>query len=310
MNMHIDEQKNIFGEEDTPEKLKRLDMLMAEANTIRKNDGAIIRNLFSDFFGTRPTIGVGFQRAYGAILAGDYFDMIKLPDASFLFIFADISGHGLPAYTTLIRLRSALTLSINDARRDFEQTGVIDQKLIVTDIATRFTDIMEAANSDDFACVNFTFIRNEDHRYRLSFFNHSMLFPIIIRKSANKLFDIYNLNREEKGWSPEKGNLLGRDLRILLEDDYLDVPLVEFYLHEGDSILYYSDGIIEACNGSPDIQKEDFGDARMEAILRENYNLHPQVIIDIIFESVYRFIGNPKKQKDDMTAVMIDFPSI
>lgn len=308
--MYLNGKREKHNEESVEGKLRRYELLKAEADTVRKTDKIIIQNLFKNFFGKRPDIGIGFQRAYGSILAGDYFDLIPLPDKSFLFVFTDISGHGLPAYTTLIKLRAAITIAVNELSRVHLKHGLLDTGFLVKNIATKFTDIMESSYSDDFACVNFTFIRKEKSGYRLRFYNHSMLFPIIIKKHLTGDFKIINLNESAEGWTPERGFLLGRELRLLLKDDYLVTPGCDYYLNEGDSMLFFSDGIIESFNKNGNGGKDEFGEQRLLDILKENYFLHPQVVIDLIFETVYRFIGNPEEQKDDMTAVMINFPSV
>ncbi|MBN2157756.1 MAG: serine/threonine-protein phosphatase [Spirochaetes bacterium] len=294
-------------EHDT-EKLRQFELLHAEANSIRERDKVLIRGLFQNFYNKKLNVGIGFQRAYGAILSGDYFDLIQLPDGNYLFIFADMSGHGLPAYTNLVRLRSAITISVGQVRELFYNCGSVDCDLLVRTICSSFTDIMEGSNSHDFACVLFTFIYNEGDKFHLKFYNRGMLFPVIVRKFQERVVDVYNLNNEEKGWIPMKGNLLSGDVRSLLEDRYLDIPSCQFTLYEGDSILYYSDGIIEAYRpGNP---MEEYGEARMIKILLENISLVPQLVVHELFASVYGFMGAPEKQKDDMTAVLIDFPPV
>ncbi len=290
------------------ERLRQFEILAAEANTVREKDKVLVRGLFRNFYNKRLNVGIGFQRAYGSILSGDYFDLIKLPEGNYLFVFADISGHGLPAYTTLIRLRSAITLAIQETKKIFKKTDTINTDFLVRDISAKFTDIMDESNSHDFACVIFTFIYNDKDKFHLKFYNRSMLFPIVVRKCNGQVIDIYNLNNEEKGWYPLKGHLLGSDVRKLLESGYLDTPSCDFTLYEGDSILFFSDGIVEAYR--KELPQTDFGIERIVDILKEYNTLAPQVIVNLLFESVYEFIGDPKNQKDDMTAVLIDFPPI
>jgi hypothetical protein len=135
-----------------------------------------------------------------------------------------------------------------------------------------------------------------------------MLFPIIIRKFRGEVVDIHNLNRDEKGWSPVKGNLLSGDVRQLLEQRYLETPSCECVLYEGDSILYFSDGIIEATG--KDMPGQEFGEDRIIRILIDNQSLMPQLVVHELLSAVYSFIGKPENQKDDMTAVLIDFPVV
>jgi hypothetical protein len=167
---------------------------------------------------------------------------------------------------------------------------------------------MDGANSQDFASVLFTFIYNEGDKFHLKFYNRSMLFPIVIRKYESQMVDVYNLNREEKGWHPLKGNLLSSDVRLLLADKYLEMPSCSFTLYEGDSILYFSDGIVEAYN--KERASQEFGVERVIQLIKDNLNLVPQLVVHELFEAVYAYLGRPELQKDDMTAVLIDFPPV
>ncbi|TFH41364.1 MAG: hypothetical protein E4G96_05645 [Chrysiogenales bacterium] len=288
--------------------MRQLEMLTAEANTIREKDKVLIKGLFQSFYGKKLDVGIGFERAYGSILSGDHFELIKLPDGNYLFVFADISGHGLPAYTTLVRLRSAITISIGEAKRIHDRAGTVNTDFLVKDISAKFTDIMEEANSHDFATVLFTFIYNDGDKYHLRFYNRSMLFPIIMRKYQKRVVGMYDLNNYEKGWIPRKGYLMSGDVRILTGEQYLTTPPCEFTLYEGDSILYFSDGIVEAYN--KELHTDDFGVERIKRVLMDNVNLMPQFIVQELFASVYKYLGSPMHQKDDMTAVLIDFPPV
>ena len=290
------------------EKIRQLGVLEAEAETIRERDKVLVRGLFRNFYGKQLKVGIGFTRAWGAILSGDYFDLIHLPDGNYLFVFADISGHGLPAYTNLVRLRSAITIATKRAGVIYNETGGIDFDYLVRDIVAMFTDVMEEAESHDFACVIFTFIYNEGDKFHLKFYNRSMLFPVVIRKFMGKVLDVYNLNCEDKGWFPNKANFLSCDVRAMLGDQYYVTPSCTFTIYEGDTILYFSDGIIESCHSQR--PNEEFGEERLIQKLLENINYDPQAVIYDIFNAVYEFIGRKENQKDDMTAVLIDFPSV
>jgi len=288
------------------DRLHKFDILKSEANTVREKDKNLIRSLFKNLYKRRLIVGIGFQRAYGSILSGDHFDLIRLTPDTYMFVFADVSGHGLPAYTTLIRLRSAITLAVNEMRKIHETSGLMDYAVLVGNIAAKFTDIMDESNSDDFACVNFTIVTNREGKFHLEFYNRSMLFPIVLRNLGKREYRVENLNYPQKDWIPSKGYLLGSDIRALLGDSYLDSPRCTYTLNEGDSILFYSDGIIEAYRDNS--ERDDFGDEGVEEVLIDYAGLHPQLVVDGLFRAVYDFIGTPEHQKDDMTAVMICFP--
>ena len=299
---------NLSKKEKVEEKLKQLEMLVSEARTIREKDKKKFKLLTENFYDKKLNVGIAFQRAYGAIFSGDYFDLIQLPDGNYMVVFADISGHGLPAYTTLLRLRSAITICISEVKEMFGETDVVDTDLLVRNINIKFTDIMDDANSYDFASVSFTFIKNEGDMFHLKFYNQSMLFPIVFRKFENEVIGVYDLNNEMDEWSPKKGYLLGSDVRKLLKEKYLETPPVEFTVYEGDAILFYSDGIIEAYN--KDVDHEEYGEERMIKYLKDHLDLAPELIVQLLFENVYEFLGSHEQQRDDMTAVLIDFPNV
>jgi phosphoserine phosphatase RsbU/P len=294
-------------ENSREEIIRQFSILDSEAEMVRDKDKVLIRGLFGNFYGKRLNVGIGFQRAYGSILSGDYFELFKLPDGNYLFVFADISGHGIPAYTTVIRLRSAIALSLKEIERSKKHSR-IDPETMIRDISTKFTDIMEEANSDDFASVIFTFIRNENEKYYLRFFNRGMYFPLVVRKFQNRVINLYDLNVHENGWIPVKAGLLGIEFRRILGQKYEYFPSCEFIIYEGDCILFFSDGVVEA--NKKNEPGSDFGIERVKQIMGENLHLFPQAIVNLLFEEIYEHSEDPRNQTDDMTAVLIDFPLV
>ncbi|HRX15405.1 MAG TPA: PP2C family protein-serine/threonine phosphatase [Spirochaetota bacterium] len=288
--------------------IRQYSMIEAEAEEVRNNDKLTVKNLFGSFYGKKLNVGIGFQRAYGSILSGDYFELYKLPDSNYLFVFADISGHGLPAYTTLIRLRSAITSTLKMYEKRYRNNQHFEYIDIVREIGNAFTDILDASQSKDFASVIFTFISNENDKFHLTFFSRGMHFPFIARRFENSLMDIYNLNNREKGWIPAKSHLLGSEIRDLLGEKYNKYISCHFVIYEGDSLFFFSDGLIEGT--AIDNPHEEYGTERLMDCLREHIHLYPQAIVNTMYEKIYEFIGRPERQFDDMTAVLIDFPLV
>lgn len=301
------DRENLFSEKRTvSDRLKQFEVLVAEANTVREKDKRFIKGLFKNFYQKPMSVGIGFQRAYGSILSGDYFDLLPLPDGNYLFVFTDISGHGLPAYTTLVKLRSAISVVLSRFEKDYVPGTELDRDAMIRDIVDTFTIVMERINIEDYACINFAFILRREGRYLFRFYNRSMLFPLVIHRENGNLKNIINLNDRFPGWSPEKGFILGCDMRSIVGEDYYVTPYSDYCVNDGDSILFYSDGITEAwCNDKND----EFGEKRLISTLAENNSFPPQAIINFLFDSVYEFIGKPENQQDDMTAVLMDLSS-
>jgi hypothetical protein len=295
-------------QENIDDILRQHAILEAEAEAVRENDRSIIRGLFGNFYDKQLGIGIGFQRAWGSILSGDYFELFKIPGDAYLFVFADISGHGLPAYTSLVRLRSAITLSNHEFHERVAAGAPVDTDFFIKDIALKFTAVMDAAGSHDFASVIFTVIKNEGDKYILKFYNRGMFFPMVVRKFVNHVENVYDLNVGEKGWFPVKGHLLSPDINRLNPEKYLQFPTCEFIVYEGDCVLFFSDGIIEATALAE--EKKEYGIERLKSRLTGNLHLPPQAIVNTIFDDVYEYLGTPDRQLDDMTAVLIDFPVV
>lgn len=310
VNNRINEQQGLSCElqEEYNVKIQKYEMVIQEANQVREKDKRLIRELFRSFSNSYLMVGIGFQRAYGSILSGDYFDLLKLPGNRFLFVFSDISGHGLPAYTTLIRLRSAVILAVKDAESEYNSSGIVDYPGIIKNISSKFTDIMDMSNSNDFASANFVFIEEGDRCIKLRFFNRSMLFPMVVRREKGSS-RIINLNSMYDFWKPDKGYLLGSDIKSLVsEEAYFNTPECSFEIYQGDMIFFYTDGITEAFDDRA--ENSQYGETRLEQKLLEMCDLPPQLVVNNIFDSVYDFIGSHEHQKDDMTAVLIDLPPI
>ena len=306
INFDIKTEKNVSGK-ILEEILRQHSILEQEAEAVRENDRVLIKGLFGNFYDKRLNVGIGFQRAYGSVLSGDYFELFKIPGDAYLFVFADISGHGLPAYTSLIRLRSAINLTIYEYNKSTDSGMNCSYDMFVRDIAEKFTVVMEAANSHDFASVIFTVIKNQGDKFILTFYNRGMFFPLVIRKYENNIVDLYDLNKSEKGWIPWKGHLLSPDIHQINPEKYYHFPKCEFIIYEGDCILFFSDGITEALSKN---DKSEYGADRLKTKLVTGIHLPPQGIVNMIFEDLYEHMGRPENQLDDMTAVLIDFPRV
>jgi serine phosphatase RsbU (regulator of sigma subunit) len=71
-------------------------------------------------------------------------------------------------------------------------------------------------------------------------------------------------------------------------------------LHAGDQFVFCSDGVFEAMN----VNGEEFGAARLIAVVERTRQLAPRAIVDEIFAAVEAFrAGFPPN--DDMTAVAV-----
>jgi sigma-B regulation protein RsbU (phosphoserine phosphatase) len=71
-------------------------------------------------------------------------------------------------------------------------------------------------------------------------------------------------------------------------------------LAPGDRLVLYTDGIIEAANA----QWEEFGQHRLQALLRQETLLSPEELADRIIAAVQRWSA---RQDDDLTVLICDY---
>jgi serine phosphatase RsbU (regulator of sigma subunit) len=70
-------------------------------------------------------------------------------------------------------------------------------------------------------------------------------------------------------------------------------------LETGDSVLFYSDGLVEA----HDSQGEMFGFPRLRAPIAEHGE--ERSLADFLLEELYSFVGKGWEQEDDITLIML-----
>ncbi len=73
----------------------------------------------------------------------------------------------------------------------------------------------------------------------------------------------------------------------------------EIILGAGDSILFYSDGLVEA----HDSHREMFGFPRLRALVAEHDKENS--LVDFLMEELYSFVGEGWEQEDDITLVTL-----
>jgi serine phosphatase RsbU (regulator of sigma subunit) len=81
----------------------------------------------------------------------------------------------------------------------------------------------------------------------------------------------------------------------------------EVSLTEGDSVLFYSDGLVEA----HDPKGEMFGFPRLRALLAEHAE-EERSLGEVLLQELYSFVGEGWEQEDDITLLTLRrsaFPS-
>jgi sigma-B regulation protein RsbU (phosphoserine phosphatase) len=202
-------------------------------------------------------------------VSGDYYDIIPLTrEGKFAVVICDVAGKGVPASLIMVMIRT-IVHTIGGSKKDASEIV----KLINRGIAGR-VDI------ERFATLSYMTYDPVINELQYSNAGHH---PLMVYRAAS--------NTIERIDSP--------GLPIGLERDS-EYQLVKTTLETGDTVITYTDGIIEAM----DYRGEQFEEQRLqEAVLESVFN-NPKDIVGHIRTSVEKFVGQAK-QHDDMTLIVL-----
>src|SRR3712207_3501504 len=202
-------------------------------------------------------------------VGGDFYDFLELPDGHLGVVVGDASGKGIPAAMVMANTRSVL--------RTIAQGG---------DIAPG--EVLAAANeilSPDIPPSMFV----------------TCLYGVLDPSSgtftyANAGHDLPYLHRNGDA---EELRARGMPLGLMPGMDYEEKEIV---LDRGESVLFYSDGLVEA----HDHKGEMFGFPRLGALVAEHDDEEERSLVDFLLEELYSFTGEGWEQEDDITLVILE----
>jgi serine phosphatase RsbU (regulator of sigma subunit) len=199
-------------------------------------------------------------------VAGDYYDYLALDAHRTGIAVGDVAGKGLPAALLMASLQGALrSLAPLSAGGPAELAGELNAQMHSLTESTRFATLFWAIF--------------EAEGRTLTYVNAGHNLPMLLRAAGT-------LERLGIGGAP-----LGIFEGTVYRQDTVR-------LAPGDLLVIFTDGITEAPNPS----EEEFGEARLERLVRENADRPTADLCQRILEAVDRFqAGEP--QQDDMTIV-------
>ncbi|WP_031499278.1 SpoIIE family protein phosphatase [Bryobacter aggregatus] len=242
-------------------KRHKLDQELALARTIQAN--LLPRQLphegFLDAVGSSvPTHQVG----------GDFYDVLKRPDGSWLAAVADVSGKGVGAALLASLLQGVMLEAASSGAALEEWLPRLNHFLLERTAGEKYATI--------FACM----VSPEG---QVDFVNAGHSRPFILRATAG--LEVLDLDGFPVG---------------LLEMASYEVNRV--YLQPGDSVVLFSDGVEEAKNSS----NEYFGRERIAAVLKANAHLPLQSLHDALRGAVSQFVGDAEPH-DDATMLLLRY---
>jgi serine phosphatase RsbU (regulator of sigma subunit) len=167
----------------------------------------------------------------GSLVAGDWYDALQLPDGELLFVVGDIAGHGIEAVTGMVAARNSL--------RGLAATGAEPHELLTR--LNYSANVYTEGVTGTVICGRYNPVTRV-----LRWARAGHLPPVLIRDDVAEIQPM-----------PE-GMLLGMELNSEYEQ-------ISLQLKTGDTLLFYTDGLIERRAASISDALADFAAAAVPA---------------------------------------------
>ncbi len=201
-------------------------------------------------------------------VGGDYYDYFFRNENQLDVVIADVSGHSIGPALFMVETRSAIRVQQDVSATPASTLGTLNTFL--------FEDL---DNSDYF--ISLFYLQVNLEQKQLAFANAGHPPPLLFNQSQAEVLEL-----------DAEGLILGIRRKIAFEEKSIT-------LSEGDVILLYTDGLIEAENAA----QEFFGLERVKGILLQHANATPHVIIDALFAELRDFCQR-NTFEDDITLVV------
>jgi sigma-B regulation protein RsbU (phosphoserine phosphatase) len=218
--------------------------------------------------------GVSFSAHFEptASIGGDYYDVFKLSPSRLAVAIGDVSGHGLSTGLVMAMVKAAMTTLIEEGA---------DEKSLFR----RLNELVHRS-TERRAFMTLAYTAFDLERGTIRHTNAGHIYPYILR--ADGTATAIEAPSLPLGVRPE-----------------LVAQTVECALHELDTLVYVSDGIIEA----QDEQGEPLGFDALEKLLAGCIGLSAQEVRNTILEAVADHSGT-RPADDDRTIMVIRFDRV
>ncbi len=203
-------------------------------------------------------------------IGGDYYDVFNLDKTRLAVAIGDVSGHGLSTGLVMAMVKAALTTLVEEGADEVS-------------LFRRLNDLVfRSTERRAFMTLAFTIFDLERGTIRHT--NAGHLYPYLLRDGATAALAI-------------ECPSLPLGVR-----EHTTTRTVEVPLQEGDTIVYLSDGIVEA----QDEDGEPLGFDKLESLLGAVEDRSPSAVRDTILDAVARHSG-ARPADDDRTVMVLRF---
>jgi len=253
----------------SPEEIRRLEYELELSQVVQK---ALMPQHIPEILGLEIA---AFSRPT-EIVGGDYFDFFRFADGSHGLTIADVAGKGVSASLLMATVQTALRALVPLSESPAEVLRQVNRLFYHNINFTTFVTLF--LGSFDPGTQTLTY----------SSAGHNP--PLVFCKRPN--------GREPISWLRPTGPAIG-----LVEEP--PFTLNETRLSPGDMLLLYTDGVTEAINP----QEEQFGEARLAALVQNEPDLSPQELIGVLRQSLLDFTaGQPPADDTTILAYKVAEP--
>jgi serine phosphatase RsbU (regulator of sigma subunit) len=222
-----------------------------------------------------PRLEFGFFYQPARDVGGDYYDFILFNPEQMGLAVGDVSGKGLSSALLMASLqglvRTNLAVRQGEVARFVTELNHSLHKLTASNrYATLFFALVDVSNQT------------------LHYVNAGQNPPLIFRKGTSLAHGL-GMTESLEGGGPPVG--------MFARSEYRSEHVL---LHDGDVLVAYTDGVVEALNP----QQEEFGEERLSDIVRSSLSLSAAEICKRIAERLHAFVAE-SPQWDDTTLVVM-----
>lgn len=222
-------------------------------------------------------IAVAMQPAHE--VSGDYYDILPLDDGV-IFAIGDVTGHGLESGIVMLMVQSSLRVLLQHGERDL-------QKILQSLNHNLYTSLHSYSKATSYTTLSLSLLYYRQESYSSLSGQHE---DILVLKADGR---IKQLDTTRLGFPIG----LEPDIRSWLEQK-------DFYFEAGDSLIFFTDGILEAENS----QGERYELPRLLECLATVTGAAAETIKQAIITDVTKHCAGQAWQ-DDVTVMVVQKPA-
>jgi len=246
----------------------QLESIKGDLAVAREIQQAILPRIFPPFPENAHQLDIAASMNAAKDVGGDFYDFFRIDDNHIGFVIADVSGKGVPA---------AIFMAVS--RTLIRATGI--RGVLPSECMTYSNNLLAKESVNSMFVTVFYGIYNIQTG-EVTYANAGHNPPYLIK--ANGTIEQLPLSK---------------DIVAGAIDEY-EFSDEKFQLEHGDTLLLYTDGVTEAT----DKDYAEYGEGRLETLLKQQTKADCQQIIDKVKEDVKAFVGDAE-QSDDITLLAL-----